>query len=119
ATSTVNCGVGPSVSFSTEYGRRVHNSTLLLSGSPEATPSGKRSRRSRHAICDFAPNGRPQAAVAPMAAAIPRKERRVMADIDSNAFDFIFSIGTVSTALIRQLRVPATKSAPASTALYE
>src|SRR5579864_2546022 len=77
-TSTFNFGADP---FSAAGGRRVHKRTLLLSGSPEATPSGKRSRRSCHAIRDFAPNALPQAAVAPMAAAISRKERRVMEDI--------------------------------------
>ena len=53
----------------------------MLSGSPEATPSGKRSRRSRQTRWDFAPKGVLQAAVAPTAAAMARKERRVMVDI--------------------------------------
>src|SRR5271155_5627970 len=80
ATSTFNWTAG----LAPMAGRRVHNSTLLLSGSPDATPSGKKSRRSRHAMRDFVPNGLPQAAVAPIAAAIARKERLVMADIDSD-----------------------------------
>jgi hypothetical protein len=64
-------------------GRRVHSRTLLLSGSPDATPSGKTSRRSRQAMLDFDRNGLPQAAVAPMAAAVCRNERLVTLGIGS------------------------------------
>ncbi len=83
ATSTFNiwARVAPDLplSFSLDSGRRVHNRTLLLSGSPDATPSGKRSRRSRQAMCDSVPNGLLQDAVAPTAAASPMKVRLVMA----------------------------------------
>src|SRR5580698_7581998 len=84
AASTFKVTGSGSPGFSPMGGRRVHSSTLLLSGSPDATPSGNRSRRSCHAMRDIVPNGLPQAAVAPVAAAIARKERRVMADIGSH-----------------------------------
>src|ERR1700722_10404468 len=77
ATSTFNF-TDRSLEVPSDIARRVHNRTLLLSGSPDATPSGKRSRRSCHAIGDFADSGLPQAAVAPMATAIFRKDRLVV-----------------------------------------
>ncbi len=97
ATTRVNCSSSATstfsfttsnlrVAFSTDLstgGRRVHSRTLLLSGSPDATPSGKRSRRSCHAMLDFDANGPAQAAVAPMAAAICRNERLVTLGIGS------------------------------------
>src|SRR5262249_61971665 len=58
--------------------RRVHNKTLLLSGSPDATPSGKRSRRSRQEIFEGAENERAQAASTPKTDAIARKSRRLI-----------------------------------------
>jgi len=91
ATSTFNFTAAFSpVVFSSIGGRRVHSRTLLLSGSPDATPSGKRSRRSRHVIWDLVPNGLLQAAVAPMAAAIARKERLVMVDIGGYPYPRIY-----------------------------
>src|SRR6185369_14267504 len=59
-TSTVSFRAGVGTGF-----RRVHNSTLLLSGSPEATPSGKRSRRSRQGTAEAFGKGLLHAAVAP------------------------------------------------------
>src|SRR5580765_1524100 len=74
ATSTINV-LTPRASAG---GRRVHNSTLSLVGSPEATPSGYRSRRSRHASRDGAAKAVPQAADAPSATAVSRKARRLI-----------------------------------------
>src|SRR5580704_15495597 len=57
--------------------RRVHSNTLWLSGSPDATPSGYRSRRSFHATVEADAKSRPQAAVAPSATAVFRNSRRL------------------------------------------
>ncbi len=59
-------------------GRRVQRMTLVGSGSPEATPSGKRSRRSVHLVCE-ARAAPPQASDAPIAAASWMKSRRLSA----------------------------------------
>lgn len=59
------------------YGRLVHRMTLCASGSPEATPWGKRSRRSRQWTRD--PRAGPtHANEAPIAAADLRKDRRLI-----------------------------------------
>src|SRR5216684_5084902 len=74
ATSRFNLNFG----VRTGWGQRVQRRTLLLSGSPEATPSGNRSRRSRHATREAEADKFPHAAVALSARAISRKDRRVM-----------------------------------------
>src|SRR5271154_3775694 len=55
--------------------RRVHRRTLSLSGSPEATPSGKRSRRSRQETLDDVAKASPQTDVAPRAIPISMNAR--------------------------------------------
>src|SRR5260370_28436641 len=74
ATSRFNLNFG----VRTGWGQRVQRRTLLLSGSPEATPSGNRSRRWRHATREPEGDKFPHAAVALSARAISRKDRRVM-----------------------------------------
>ena len=74
ATTRRNCGSRETstVRFRAGVGigcRRVHNNTLVLSGSPEATPSGKRSRRSRQCTAEAFGNGTLHAADAPNIAA--------------------------------------------------
>src|SRR4029078_6271717 len=71
ATSTVRICRSPCAN-----GRRVHRITLLGSGSPDATPCGKRSRRSLHWVRE-ARAGRAKASDAPIAAATWIKCRRL------------------------------------------
>ena len=59
-----------------EAGYRVQNKTLLLSGSPEATPWGKSARRSRQRILERRGAGKPHAAAAPQLAAATMNARR-------------------------------------------
>src|SRR6185369_3676792 len=67
--------------FAPAPGRRVHSSTLSGCGSPDATPSGYRSRRSVHFTRDFAAPVfamplRANAATAPIDAAVARNSLR-------------------------------------------
>jgi hypothetical protein len=89
ATSTVSCARSPR-----STGRRVHKITLVGSGSPEATPSGKRSRRSFQLVREAAA-APPQASVAPIADARCMKWRRVRAARSSrvSACIFFMSVG--------------------------
>ena len=65
---------------------RVQRSTLLLSGSPDATPSGYRSRRSFHFKLEGKAKALPHAADAPRAKAISRKDLRVRAIICQRSY---------------------------------
>ena len=56
---------------------RVQRRMLSGAGSPEATPSAKRSRRSTHRVRDGAARAPLQASVAPIAPAARRNSRRV------------------------------------------
>src|SRR5579859_6573062 len=78
ATSTINL----SVVLPPFGGRRVHSSTLWLSGSPEATPSGKQSRRSCQEMSERVAKDFPHAAVAPIATAISRNARLLRLSIE-------------------------------------
>src|SRR3954470_15598174 len=73
ATSTVSRDAG-----AVPGARRVQSRTLWLSGSPEATPSGNNSRRSRQWLADGLGKAYPQAAEAPRRAAISRNLRRLI-----------------------------------------
>src|SRR5512135_2087579 len=74
ATSTVRATAGRAPPFDT----RVQRITLSCAGSPDATPSAKRSRRSTQRARERAGFAPAQAAVAPIAVAPARNARRVM-----------------------------------------
>jgi hypothetical protein len=80
AISTVSVAVSP-----VSNGRRVHRMTPSGAGSPEATPSGKRSRRSRQLV-RVARAGPAQASAAPIAAAADMNSRRFRVIVPSSRF---------------------------------